>query len=126
MRVLFLKIHFHVFKGIVSRDGVSTETIGVKFMPKQSAAYVSCMWKVARQKFMTQKNRRPVVFKWRVLAPRSNCPQNATNRAGVLGLWRSALKHSAECQPPLSNKLRNANSEVKFAHGMPQTWRLCS
>jgi hypothetical protein len=26
-------------KGIVSRDGVSTETIGVKFRPKQYAAY---------------------------------------------------------------------------------------
>jgi hypothetical protein len=35
-------------KGIVSRDGVSTETIGVKFRPKQPTAYVSYTWKVAR------------------------------------------------------------------------------
>jgi hypothetical protein len=41
------------FKGIVSRDGVSTDTIGVNFRPKQSAAYVSCTWRVPRQKFMT-------------------------------------------------------------------------
>jgi hypothetical protein len=27
-------------KGIVSRDGLLTETIGVKFRPKQSAAYL--------------------------------------------------------------------------------------
>jgi hypothetical protein len=34
---------------------VSTETIGVKFRTKQSAAYVSCTWRVERQKFMTQQ-----------------------------------------------------------------------
>jgi hypothetical protein len=42
-----------VVKGIVSRDGVSM--IGVKFRPKQSAAYVSCTWRVASQKFMMQQ-----------------------------------------------------------------------
>jgi hypothetical protein len=46
--------------------------------------------------------------------------------AGILDLWHSALKHSAECQPPLSNELRNANSMVKFARGMPQAEQLRS
>jgi hypothetical protein len=35
--------------------------------------------------------------------------------------WQTALKHTAECQPPLANILQNANSLVKFDHGMPQT-----
>jgi hypothetical protein len=48
-------------------------------------------------------------------------PQNATNCATVLSPWHSALKHTAECQPPLANILRNANSLVEFDRGMPQT-----
>jgi hypothetical protein len=46
-----------MIKGILSQDGLSTETIDVKFRPKQSAAYeyVSCTWIVSRQKFMTQQ-----------------------------------------------------------------------
>jgi hypothetical protein len=35
--------------------------------------------------------------------------------------WQTALKHTAECQPPLANILRNANSLVKFDREMPQT-----
>jgi hypothetical protein len=47
----------------------------------------------------------------------------ATNRAGILDLWHSALKHTAKGQPPLSNELRNANSVVKFDRGIPQIAR---
>jgi hypothetical protein len=36
-------------KGIVSWDGVLTETIAVKLRPKQSAMYVSCNRRVAHQ-----------------------------------------------------------------------------
>jgi hypothetical protein len=42
-------------KGIVLREGLSTETIGVKFGPKQSAAYVSGTWRAAKQKFLMQQ-----------------------------------------------------------------------
>jgi hypothetical protein len=41
----------------------------------------------------------------------------------VLDLWHSTLKHTAECQSPLSNERWNANSVVKFARGMPQAER---
>jgi hypothetical protein len=51
---------------------------------------------------------------------RSNGPRNARDRSGVLDLWHSALKCTTECQPPISNELRNANFAVKFACGMPQ------
>jgi hypothetical protein len=50
-----------LFKGMVSRDGVSTETIGVKFRPKESTMYVCILhmetwdWRVPRQKFKTQQ-----------------------------------------------------------------------
>jgi hypothetical protein len=40
--------------------------------------------------------------------------------------WQTALKHTVECQPPLANILRNANSLVKFDSGMPQTERFRS
>jgi hypothetical protein len=34
--------------------------------------------------------------------------------------WQTALKHTAECQPPLANILQNANSLVQFDRGMRQ------
>jgi hypothetical protein len=37
----FLLHTIFCFKGIVSRDGVSTEIIGVQFRPKQPIAYLS-------------------------------------------------------------------------------------
>jgi hypothetical protein len=37
--------------------------------------------------------------------------------------WQTTLKWTAECQPPLANILRIANSVVKFDCGMPQTER---
>jgi hypothetical protein len=42
-------------KGIVSRDGVSTEAFGVEFRPKQFAASRFYSWKVVRRKVMTQQ-----------------------------------------------------------------------
>jgi hypothetical protein len=49
---------------------------------------------------------------------RGQMPQIATT--GMTS-WQTALKHTAECQPPLANILQNANSLVKFDRGMPQT-----
>jgi hypothetical protein len=59
-RILFLHIVGFILANviayrIVSRHGVSIKTIGVKFRPKQSDTYVSCTWRVALQKFMTQQ-----------------------------------------------------------------------
>jgi hypothetical protein len=39
---------------------------------------------------------------------------NAINLPGVSILWYSALKHTAECQPPLSNELWKANFLVNL------------
>jgi hypothetical protein len=44
----------------------------------------------------------------------------------VITSWQTALKHTAECQPPLANILRNANSLVQFDRGMPQIERFRS
>jgi hypothetical protein len=54
---------------------------------------------------------------------RGQMPRIATT--GIAS-WQTALKHTAECQPPLANILRNANSLVKFDSGMPQTERFRS
>jgi hypothetical protein len=48
---------------------------------------------------------------------RGQMPRIATT--GIAS-WQTALKWTAECQPPLANILRNANSLVKFDRGMPQ------
>jgi hypothetical protein len=97
-------------------------TIGVKLNPKQSTAYryryVSYAWRVPRQTCMTT-NRRHIDVNWRVLefslllAPRSNCPRNATSRTGVLDLWHSALKHTAKCQ--LHGKICSRNAADRAA-----------
>jgi hypothetical protein len=54
---------------------------------------------------------------------RGKMPRIATT--GITS-WQTALKHTAECQPPLANILRNANSLVKFDRGMPQIERFRS
>jgi hypothetical protein len=54
---------------------------------------------------------------------RGQMPRIATT--GIT-FWQTALKHTAECQPPLANILRNANSLVKFDRGMSQTERFRS
>jgi hypothetical protein len=51
---------------------------------------------------------------------RGQMPRIATT--GITS-WQTALKHTAEYQPPLANILRNANSLIKFDSGMPQTAR---
>jgi hypothetical protein len=49
-------------------------------------------------------------------------------RIAITGItsWQTALKHTAECQPPLAIILRNANSLVKFDRGMPHIERFRS
>jgi hypothetical protein len=55
-------------KEIVSRDGVTTETIGVKFRPKHSIRRVCILHLESRSsKIYDATNRRPVHVKWQVL-----------------------------------------------------------
>jgi hypothetical protein len=56
-----------VFKGTVSRDGLSTETIGVWFRPKQSAANLSLNLESRASKMYAVSNRGTVYVKWWVL-----------------------------------------------------------
>jgi hypothetical protein len=65
-------------KGIVSRDDTSAETIVEQLRPKQSAAYLSYTWKVARQKFMTTN--------------RGNCRCKMAGMDFTV-LWQTALKY---------------------------------
>jgi hypothetical protein len=60
---------------------------------------------------------------WSFAKFRSQMPRIATT--GITS-WQTALKHTAECQPPLASILRNASSLVKFDRGMPQTERFRS
>jgi hypothetical protein len=116
-----------VFKVIVSRDGVSTETIGVKFGPKQSAVHVlvSCTQRVPCQKFMIQQTGDLSMWNggyWNSVvckAQRSNYTLNATNCAGALDMWQTyrgmpttTLQWTAECQ--LRGKIlpRNATDQA--------------
>jgi hypothetical protein len=72
---------------IVSRDGVSTETIGLKCRPKQSVSlYCILHLESCASKIFYATNRRPVDVKWRVLE--LSC------------LLSSTLKLSEECQEP--------------------------
>jgi hypothetical protein len=47
-RLMYNAATLTLFKGIVSRDSVSTETIGVQFRPKQKKVYIC---KVTSQKY---------------------------------------------------------------------------
>jgi hypothetical protein len=67
-----------LFKGIVSRDGVSTETIVVQFRHKQNAAYMSYTWKGA-SKIYDAINRATIDLKWWVL--------------DLTLIWQTALKY---------------------------------
>jgi hypothetical protein len=115
------KIHIFVFKtisinatmikGILSQDGLSTETIDVKFRPKQSAANVSCTWIVSRQ------NNKQETCRCKMTG--TGIQSSAKLRAQIVrGMPQTAWAFKT-CWIPLSNKPRNANHHSPMNCGMP-------